>query len=289
MKRYPTTFLLAGALCAAGLIAFASETAHAADDPVITADKALARAFEKGDKATLNKYLEPDFTWVDPDGVMVTRPDALALGMKPQVDYGEGVQIRENKIGERAVWLQLHAGNKYSGRVWVKRGKDWKLLHTTEIVTRPEEEDIRVRPTYPIPCINPCQTVPYRPVDKVQATVLASWQEQVSSREQLIRHTDEEQTMVLTYGGETPPRRVRLTGPTPPRSGPAVGSPPVLWMGMWTIDPETVVMVACQPGYGTKAYWSSRVFHFQNGLWQMMESYHNTIQASGVMTEVEGK
>ena len=58
---------------------------------------------------------------------------------------------------------------------------------------------------------------------------------------------------------------------------------------MWTFGPDTVVMLACQPSYGGKAYWSSRVFHFQHGIWQMMESYHNTIEASGVMTEVQGK
>ena len=40
---------------------------------------------------------------------------------------------------------------------------------------------------------------------------------------------------------------------------------------------------------GGKAYWASRVFHYQFGTWQMAESFHNTIQASGVMTEVEGK
>jgi len=49
------------------------------------------------------------------------------------------------------------------------------------------------------------------------------------------------------------------------------------------------VMVACQPTYGEKAYWASRIFHFQHGTWQMAESYHNTIQASGIMTEVQGK
>jgi len=131
--------------------------------------------------------------------------------------------------------------------------------------------------------------VPFKPADQVQASLLPQWQEQVGSREQLIRHTGEIQTMVLTYGGETPPRNVRLTGPTPPSSRPPVGSPPVLWMRMWTIDPETVVMVASHQGYGQKAYWASRIFHLQSGLWLMMESYHNTIQASRVMMPVQGQ
>ncbi len=37
-------------------------------------------------------------------------------------------------------------------------------------------------------------------------------------------------------------------------------------------------MIACQPTYGDKAYWSSRVLAPNaSGLWQMMESYHNYI------------
>ena len=39
-----------------------------------------------------------------------------------------------------------------------------------------------------------------------------------------------------------------------------------------------------QPTYGGKAYWSSRVFGNHNGFWMMEESYHNTIQASPLMT-----
>jgi hypothetical protein len=46
------------------------------------------------------------------------------------------------------------------------------------------------------------------------------------------------------------------------------------------------VMVSLQPTYGDKAYWSSRVQakNPETGVWQMMESYHNYILASPVMT-----
>src|SRR5438477_6076597 len=66
---------------------------RAADDPVATVDKALMTAFEKGDKAAFDKYLDPDFTWIDHDGVMVFRSGALALGMKPLVGEGKDVEI----------------------------------------------------------------------------------------------------------------------------------------------------------------------------------------------------
>lgn len=287
MKNFK--FLAWTLFCIIFLLAAGSCCATAGDDPVLAADMALMTAFEKGDTRVLEKYLDPDFTWVDRDGVMIARQDALALGMKPMLGQGGDIQVRENKVGDQVDWLHVNSGDKFVGRLWVKRATGWKLLHMTDIVKHPSKDEINIRPSYPIPCANPCQIVPFKPVDKVQAEVLASWQEQISNREQLIRHTDDDQVMVTTYLGETPPRKVRLAGPGEPSSGPAVGSPPVLWMRMWTFGPETVVALALQPSYGGKAYWSSRVFHHQNGLWQMMESYHNTIQASGVMTEVQGQ
>jgi hypothetical protein len=293
MKIKFTTSLSCRLLCAvvliAGLTALTGISAAAADDAVLQADKSLMAAFEKGDRATVNKYLDADFTWVDPNGIMVAREDALALEMKPMIGEGNGIQVRENKVGDQVDWLHVNSGDKFYGRVWVKRASGWKLLHITEIVKQPPEDEINMRPAYAIPCTNPCQIVPFRPADKAQAAVLVAWQEQITNREQLIRHTSDDQVMVTTYLGETPPRKVRLAGPGAPSSGPSVGSPPVLWMRMWTFGPDTVVALACQPSYGGKAYWSSRVFHFQNGLWQMLESYHNTIGASGVMTEVQGK
>jgi hypothetical protein len=45
-------------------------------------------------------------------------------------------------------------------------------------------------------------------------------------------------------------------------------------------------MISCQPTYGDKAYRSSRVLAPLDGVWMMMESYHNYIDASPVMTAV---
>jgi hypothetical protein len=69
-------------------------------------------------------------------------------------------------------------------------------------------------------------------------------------------------------------------------NAPKVGAAPALWIRTWDFG-DAVVMVSVQPTYGDKSYWSSRVLAPNDaGLWQMMESYHNYILASPVMTAV---
>ena len=58
--------LVAMGMACAGLMAtLASVPAAAADDAVVTADKAVAAALAKGDKVAANKWLDPDFSWID--------------------------------------------------------------------------------------------------------------------------------------------------------------------------------------------------------------------------------
>ena len=279
-------FTMAGVVISV-LALLSSGRARAADDPVLAADKALMAAFEKGDKGALEKYLDPDFTWIDHDGVMVFRSDALALGMKPLVGEGEGVEIVKHPYGDQVVWLQAHAGQNFAARFWVKRAQGWRLLHTTEVAVLPAVKG--VRPTYDIPCVNPCKVLPIRTVDKVQEAAMAGWQEQESGREFWLTHVADDNQTVSTYGGQTLPKKDRPNPAAPAPGTPVVGTAPVLFARLWTFGPETVVMIACQPTYGDKAYWASRVFHYQHGIWQMAESYHTDIQASGVMTEVQGR
>jgi hypothetical protein len=67
-----------------------------------------------------------------------------------------------------------------------------------------------------------------------------------------------------------------------------VGAAPALWGRSWDFG-DAVVVIMVQPTYGGKAYWSSRIFANHNGFWKMEQSYHTTIQASPMMTEVPPK
>jgi hypothetical protein len=53
---------------------------------------------------------------------------------------GGDVKIVEHKYG-KVVWIQENIGNKYAAHFWVQRPTGWKLLHNTEIATRPASEN----------------------------------------------------------------------------------------------------------------------------------------------------
>lgn len=278
--------------CVAILATLTSKPAAAADDAVVQADHALVQALEKGDKAAAEKLLDADFTWIDPDGVMWAKDDAFRAGLKPLVGSGSDVKIIEHKYG-KVVWIQESVGNNYVAHFWVERPKSWRLLHTTEIAVR-ERDFEPMRPTYDIPCENPCKAVPYKPLSPGEKAALDEWQEQESSQAGWEKHVADnfDQRVVSTYSGPSPSKADRIANMNKRKAAnpdaPKIGAAPALWIRTWDFG-DAVVMLSCQPTYGEKAYWSSRVLAPVNGLWQMVESYHNYIKASPVMTAVPTK
>ena len=292
MNRNVRNVLIVGTAWAGSIVMLASGAAAAADDAVVTADKAVVAALAKGDKVAANKWLDPDFTWIDSEGIMWAKADAFRAGLKPLVAVGTDTKIIEHKYGKSVVWIQWNQGNKYSARFWVKRAAGWKLLHTTEIATMPKRDFQTVEATFDIPCNNPCKAVPYKPLSPGEKASLDEWQEQESSQQNWEKHVADnmDQRVVSTYGGASPSKADRIVGMNKRKAanpnGPKVGAAPALWIRTWDFG-DAVVMVSCQPTYGDKAYWSSRVLApNESGLWQMMESYHNYILASPVMTAV---
>jgi hypothetical protein len=247
-------------------------------------------ALAKGDKAAAEKWLDPDFSWIDAEGIMWAREDSFRGGLKPLVAAGDDVKIIEHKYGKSVVWIQWNKDNKYSARFWVKRPAGWKLLHTTEIAAMPKRDFQTVEPAYEIPCNNPCKAVPYKPLTPGEKASLDEWQTQESSQANWEIHVADnmDQRVVSTYGGASPSKADRIIGMNKRKAAnpdsPKVGAAPALWIRTWDFG-DAVVMVSVQPTYGDKAYWSSRVLApNDSGLWQMMESYHNYILASPVMT-----
>jgi len=176
MNRLVRNIFSTGLACVGLMAAFAGVPARAADDAVVTADKAVVAALAKGDKVAANKWLDPDFSWIDSEGIMWAKEDAFRGGVKPLVTWTDDVKVTEHKYGKSVVWIQWNQGNKYSARFWVKRASGWKLLHTTEIASMPKRDFKTIEPTYDVPCNNPCKAVPYKPLSPGEKASLDEWQ-----------------------------------------------------------------------------------------------------------------
>ena len=112
MKHVLLLALTFGAVSAAVLTA-QTKPAATGDDAVMQADHALVNALEKGDTAAINKLLDADFSWIDTDGIMWAREDALRAGLKPLVPVAADVRYTEHKYG-KVVWIQDNQENKYA-------------------------------------------------------------------------------------------------------------------------------------------------------------------------------
>jgi hypothetical protein len=255
---------------------------------VLDADRGITLALERADRATAERWLDADFSWIDPDGILYFKDDAFRAGLRPLVGTGDGVQVVEHNYN-RVVFVQRSDGRaRYSGRFWVQRPAGWRLLHMTDVEVRPRGYQ-PVRPDFEVPCINPCRELPWKPVGAGEKAALEGWKEQESSAAGWVKRTAEnyDQRPVNTFAGAAPPKSQRIpivekVFGAQPHVSPAS---PILWVRSWDFD-DAVVAIMIQPAYGDKAYWASRIFADINGVWQMAESYHNYIQHAPIMTAV---
>ena len=93
MKRWFTILAVTAIISAGVLAALTARPVAAADDEVVTADRAATVAFEKGDKAAINKWVDPEFTWIDTDGVMWMLREALESRLKPLVPSAGDIKV----------------------------------------------------------------------------------------------------------------------------------------------------------------------------------------------------
>ena len=289
MNRRTKKVLITGLLCAgAAALLQTSKPASAEDDPVVKADRAVVQALQKGDRAAAEKLLDVDFSWVDSQGVMWAADEAFEAGIKPLIPDAAAATITEHKYG-KVVWIQENVGNNYVAHFWVQRPAGWRLLHTNEIAVDRSRAVKEVRPDFAVPCVNPCQQVPYKPKTANEKAALDGWLDQEAGSGNHDAHLGENLRAVHSENGVAPPKAERMAqtakamADPATRNRPPVAVAPVLWMRMWDFG-DAVVALMLQPTYGGKAYWASRVFANHNGFWMMEESYHTTVQSGPPMT-----
>lgn len=284
-------YVLAVGVCLGALPGAALAQAPASE--VVRADDTVTRALQSGDRAAAETWLDGDFSWIVPDGIMYAKVDAFGAGVKPLVGTGADVKVLEHRYN-KVVYVERSQGTtKFSGHFWVQRPTGWRLLHINDLEVRQRDYQV-VRATFPVPCVNPCTALPYTPIGAGEKAALAAWQEQEHSSEGWnTRVADNlDQRAVNTYGGRSTSKADRIATREKNREANpnpiAVGAAPVVWGRGWDFG-DAVVWVMLQPTYGDKPYWSSRVYANVNGMWQMAESYHTYIKDAPVMVPAPPK
>jgi len=276
------------------IVALAAGYAGAQEGSEVTrADDALETALARGDRAAVERMLDPEFTWITPDGIMWPKREALEAGLRPLVGVGDDVRIIERRYGAAVYVERSRSEREFAMHIWADRADGPRLLHINEIAVR-ERDYEAVPPDFEVPCLNPCEYIPWTPLTPNQRAAYAAWQEQERGPDRSgweKRVADNyDQRPVNTYAGRTPSKadriaaRRRRAAANP--DAPYVAATPVLWARWWDVGDEAVFQISLHPTYGEKPYWASRVFARIDGLWQMAESYHTYIEDGPIMTAV---
>jgi hypothetical protein len=272
--------------------AIGSTSADPGPNAVAAANRAFEEAWAKSDRATVDRALEPDFTWIDPAGILLNREEVLGNWPQPAAS-SDGGEVTERIYG-RVALLQIHAHKAHVLRVFVDEGKHgWHLLHIIETVQAPPldeypqpNETIAVVPSetgVETECINPCRTVPFLPSTSNGRAALAAWQQmEIGAAAQDMKawglRVADEAVIVDSAGGAIT-KADRITG-TKEHQGDAASSneaPPLVGAHMVDLG-DVVLMIAEQQPYDGQPFRATYVMVNRDGRFQMAVSYHSTIR-----------
>jgi Domain of unknown function (DUF4440) len=176
MSRCLAYRIAAGLFCSV-ILAFTARPAVASDDQdVLQAEESLLKALKAGDATAAGTLLDTDFQWVNADGKIRTKAQALAdLSAFEGDDEGQiGVQLRNYGRVERV--LGIHRDTRFA-HIWVKRGSGWQALVYLDTPIPAVESSITPRRPSAADkeCENPCKSLPYQPKTASEQAVLETW------------------------------------------------------------------------------------------------------------------
>jgi hypothetical protein len=265
----------------------------AQESGILAADNALEAALERGDRPAIERMLDPEFTWITADGIMWPRREALEAPLKPLVGTGRDVKLIVHRYGTALYVERSRNEARFAMHVWADGPDGPKILHINEIEVKTRDFDV-VPPDFEVPCLNPCEFIPWVPMTPNQQAAYSAWREQERGPDRSgweKRVADNlDQRPISTYGGRAASKadriaaRARRAAQNP--DAPYVAATPVLWSRWWDVGDEAVFQISLQPTYGDKPYWASRIFARIDGLWQMAESYHTYLEDGPILTGV---
>ncbi len=154
------------------------------EDGALAADHSLTTAINKADQASVEKLLDPEFSWTDRTGKTRSKSEILSALASLASESDADV-----KIIDAGQVVLIHGNHRLASqnasvrflRVWVKRSEAWQLLvyqETTKADKNPEKRSGFGAPSngMAVACENPCKTVPYKPDTAAEQEVVSMWQ-----------------------------------------------------------------------------------------------------------------
>jgi len=269
-------------LLAVLVLALAWPAPASPQDGALAADHSLTIAINKVDQASVEKLLDPEFSWTDRTGK--TRSKSEILPALPSLASESDADVKIIDVGQVAL---IHGSHRIPSqnasvrfiRVWVKRSQAWQLLvyqETNKAEKNPEKRSGFGAPSngQPVACENPCKTVPYKPDTAAEQEVVSMWQ----AVERTVLTNDVEAwtpnftddfIFVTPDGGSPLSKADRVTMITELRRTNTTLIPAeVTSMKVWVFGDAAVMRSEHKPLHG-KVLHVTRLFEKRNGHWQI--------------------
>jgi len=247
------------------------------------ADHALVTALASGDARAAAAWLDDDFTWVDSNGRVLDKDQAVQALPKPPLGNEAGLEPIGQFYGAVAT-IMVERDKVFLLRIWVRRTAGWRALVYHEV-----SQNLPAAPHGPgrKQWDNPCKTIPYAPRNKAEFECLASWQRletavMAGDAEAWSRHVaDEFMVIGPTRRHSKADRKAVLTEQK--RSNTNSAPTPLVSARLFDFPDAMVMSCEHQPFHG-KAARVSRVFVKRDGQWLMAVSFQTTRQDAPVKT-----
>jgi hypothetical protein len=178
MKFLHSRKIILSGLMLAPLMILSSNAVYGADaksgeEQMLQADRAFVVAATQGDKQSLAKVLDNDFTWTDSNGKTEKKSEVITSLPKPGI-ADEASAKTKHYIYEQLGDVQAGLGRVHAVRVWVKRPAGWKAIAYQEVTSL--ESAPTVTPGAGKDCENPCKSVSYHPKNETEKQVVTAYE-----------------------------------------------------------------------------------------------------------------
>jgi hypothetical protein len=260
------------------------------DKTFLQADHEFVQAAASGNKATVGKLVDADFTWTDTEGKTQTRAEVLKSLPTPSLGNESGAEVKQRSYGQVGA-VMSNRDKVFVLRLWVKRTAGWRLLVYHEVALN--QQAASGRGSGVKDCENPCKTVPYKPRNEAEQGIITSWQ----ALETGVTNHDAaawaphiaDEFVMLSSNNDHPFGKADRIAVLNLQKETGRGSAPSPLVSAQMFDFGDAVVMTClhQPFTG-KPVHVSRLWVKRNGQWVMSISYQTTIQAAPAKTASNG-